>query len=94
MLQVQEFLHSIAKDRGEDGLAPGQTDEEYKAVLEQAMREAEEAAQRVISGESSIQLAPQRSYVRRLQHLLGQRYHLASTSRGREPGRAVMFYKP
>ena len=58
------------------------------------MQEAEEAAQRVLSGESSIQLAPQRSYVRRLQHLLGNRYNVASTSRGREPGRSVLFYKP
>ena len=94
MPQVQDFLHTIAKEWGEDGKGPGASDEDYKAVLEQAMQEAEEAAQRVLSGESSIKLTPQRSYVRRLQHLLGQRYNLASTSRGREPGRAVMFYRP
>ncbi len=58
------------------------------------MQEAEEAAQRVLGGESSIQLAPQRSYVRRLQHMLGNRYKVSSTSRGREPSRSVMFYKP
>ena len=57
------------------------------------MGEAEDAANRVLSGEAKVQLAPQRSYVRRLQHLLGQRYNVHSTSRGRDPARAVMFYR-
>ena len=94
MPQVHDFLRAIVKESGQEGKAPPPSDEDYKEVLEQAMQEAEEAAQRVLSGESSIKLAPQRSYVRRLQHMLGQRYNVASTSRGREPSRAVMFYKP
>ena len=94
MPQVHDFLRAIAKESGQEGKAPPPSDEDYKEVLEQAMQEAEEAAQRVLSGESSIKLTPQRSYVRRLQHMLGQRYNVASTSRGREPSRAVMFYKP
>jgi predicted RNA-binding protein Jag len=57
------------------------------------MKEAEEAAQRVLSGESVVQLSPQRAYVRRLQHLLAERFKLASVSRGREPERSVTFYK-
>lgn len=98
MPQIQEFLRTLAKEHGrgsdghESGIGP--SDEDYKAVLEQAMQEAEEAAQRVLGGEPSIQLSPQRSYVRRLQHLLGNRYNVASTSRGREPSRSVMFYRP
>ena len=56
------------------------------------MQEAEEAANRVLSGETSDRLSPQRSYVRRLQHLLGNRYNVASTSQGRDPERSVMFY--
>ncbi|MCH7606129.1 MAG: AAA family ATPase [Chloroflexi bacterium] len=94
MPQVKEFLYTIAKDRDVDGRLPEQSNEEYKATLEEALQEAEEAAQRILGGETSIQLSPQRSYVRRLQHLLGQRYNLASTSKGREPGRAVLLYKP
>jgi len=94
MPQVQEFLHTISKEWRDNGMGSGGAGEDYKATLEQAMQEAEDAAQRVLSGEFSIQLAPQRSYVRRLQHMLGQRYNLASTSKGREPARAVLFYKP
>jgi predicted RNA-binding protein Jag len=58
------------------------------------MQEAEEAANLVLSGEALVRLRPQRSYVRRLQHLLGERYNVSSVSRGREPERAVTFYKP
>ena len=94
MPQVQEFLHTISKEWRDNGIGSGGSGEDYKATLEQAMEEAEDAAQRVLSGEFSIQMAPQRSYVRRLQHMLGQRYNLASTSKGREPARAVLFYKP
>ena len=94
MPQVQEFLHTISKEWRDNGMGPRAGGEDYKATLEQAMQEAEDAAQRVLSGEFSIQLAPQRSYVRRLQHMLAQRYNLASTSKGRDPARAVLLYKP
>ncbi|MSQ16681.1 MAG: AAA family ATPase, partial [Dehalococcoidia bacterium] len=69
-------------------------EEDLSGVMESAMREAEEAAQRVLAGEFSVELTPQSSYVRRLQHLLAERFSLASTSRGREPVRAVLFYRP
>ena len=63
--------------------------------LHEALKEAEEAVQRVLGGEeSSIKLTPQKPYVRRLQHILGQRYNVSSISHGRDPARAVMFYKP
>ena len=94
MPQVQEFLHTISKEWRDNGMGPRAGGEDYKATLEQAMQEAEDAAQRVLSGEFSIKLAPQRSYVRRLQHMLAQRYNLASTSKGRDPARAVLLYKP
>ena len=94
MPQVQEFLRAVAKEWGSANGRPHQGEEESPAVLEQAMQEAEEAANRVLSGETQVKLTPQRSYVRRLQHLLGQRYNVNSTSKGRDPERAVMFYKP
>lgn len=94
--QLQEFLRAIARERGMWGGRPDQPgqEEDPAASLDGAMREAEEAAQRVLTGEVSVQLTPQRAYVRRLQHLLAQRSNLGSTSRGREPERSVTFYKP
>ena len=41
----------------------------------------------------SADLTPQRSYIRRLQHLLAERYSLSSTSSGRDPNRHVTYYK-
>ncbi|HZA22676.1 MAG TPA: R3H domain-containing nucleic acid-binding protein [Dehalococcoidia bacterium] len=96
--QLMDFLRTLAKDRGMDFGRPRQAPmdraEDSKATLEEAMQEAEEAAQRVLGGEFSIQLRPQRPYVRRLQHILAQRFSLASTSKGREPERGVLIYKP
>jgi stage III sporulation protein SpoIIIAA len=95
--QVQDFLRAVARDKGVEVRAfpPAEEEEaDLSGVMESAMREAEEAAQRVLAGEFSVQLTPQSSYVRRLQHLLAERFSLASTSRGREPERAVLFYRP
>ena len=94
MPQVQDFLHTLTREGRGSGNGSHHPEEEFKATLEQALQEAEEAAQRVLGGESSIKLTPQRSYVRRLQHILGQRYSLSSISHGRDPERCVMFYKP
>ena len=106
MPQVEDFLRVISKelangggrlDHRPDQQSPGQQSEEDEGasqeVMEIAMQEAEDAANRVLSGEEKVQLSPQRSYVRRLQHLLGQRYNVHSTSRGRDPSRAVMYYR-
>jgi stage III sporulation protein SpoIIIAA len=54
-----------------------------------AINEAEEAIQTVITEERPVDLTPQRPYIRRLQHELAQRYNLTSRSRGREPERRV-----
>ena len=96
MPQVEDFLRSIAKDASGGGRADMRAERDEGAsqeVMDEAMQEAEDAANRVLGGEDQIVLSPQRSYVRRLQHLLGQRYNVHSTSRGRDPSRAVMFYK-
>ena len=97
MPQVMEFLRTLAKEQGLDvpaGWRSRSDPAEAAATLEEAMQEAEQAAQKVLEGEFSIQLDPQRAYVRRLQHILAQRFSLASTSRGREPSRAVLIYRP
>jgi stage III sporulation protein SpoIIIAA len=61
--------------------------------LKIALGEAEEAVGRVREGENSIELSPQSAYIRRLQHLLAQRSHLASQSTGKDPNRRVRIYK-
>ena len=97
MPQVVDFLRTLAKDEGLTLRGNGRARDDAganKEMLAQAMSEAEDAAQRVMGGEFSVQLNPQRAYVRRLQHLLAQRFNLASTSRGREPERSVLFYRP
>jgi len=53
------------------------------------MTEAEEAIQTVMNEDRPVELAPQRAYIRRLQHELAQRFNLSSRSRGREPQRRV-----
>ena len=107
MPQLQEFLDTVIKEWHRDndgagsGLMPGMggddrppfTGATSSPAVEKAMNEAEEAANRVLSGEQTVHLEPQRSYIRRLQHLLGQRYNVASVSQGREPERSVLFYR-
>ncbi|MEC9289002.1 MAG: R3H domain-containing nucleic acid-binding protein [Chloroflexota bacterium] len=105
MPQLQEFLGTVIKEwhvgggngvlanLGNDEDGPPFTGQNGSPTMEKAMDEAEDAANRVLSGEQTIHLSPQRSYIRRLQHLLGQRYNVASVSQGREPERAVLFYR-
>jgi hypothetical protein len=87
MPQVEDFLRALAKEWNHGAGRVQQDDDASQETLERAMQEAEAAANRVLSGESSVRLTPQRSYVRRLQHLLGKRYNVSSTSQGREPER-------
>jgi hypothetical protein len=59
-----------------------------------ALREAEEAIERVIELGEPMELMPQNAYVRRLQHELAQQFHLDSISVGAEPRRRVRITKP
>ena len=105
MPQLQEFLDTVIKEwhggggngmlanLGNDEDGPPFTGQNGSPTMEKAMDEAEDAANRVLSGEQTVHLAPQRSYIRRLQHLLGQRYNVASVSQGKEPERSVLFYR-
>ncbi len=58
-----------------------------------ALREAEEAIYQVLLTNQAIELSPQTSYVRRMQHQLAERYRLQSRSTGLEPNRRVKIYK-
>ncbi len=57
-----------------------------------ALREVEEAISEVMSAAQPVELSPQNSYVRRLQHQLIQRYGLSSESKGADPFRRVVIY--
>ncbi len=61
---------------------------------ELALREAELAVERIVTGEEMVELMPQSSYVRRLQHQLASANKLASESIGTEPYRRVRISKP
>ena len=93
--QLQDFLRTVVGQWNRHGVRAAAEPEERPQGpnIERAMEEAEEAANRVLSGEMTVKLTPQRSHIRRLQHMLGQRYNVASVSQGREPDRAVMFYR-
>ncbi len=94
--QIAEFLTSVARDLGVE--LPRATrfndDDTNSEAMAAAKAEVEEAARRVLSGEFSVQLEPQRPYIRRLQHILAEQFNLASTSRGRDPQRGVLIYRP
>jgi R3H domain len=60
---------------------------------ELALRETEEAIYQVLLNNQAIELSPQTSYIRRMQHQLAERYRLQSRSTGLEPNRRVRIYK-
>ena len=62
-------------------------------TLSFAMQEAEEAVSQVSEGAPAVELSPQNSYLRMLQHQLATRYGLKSQSIGREPRRRVQIFQ-
>ena len=99
--QIGEFINTLAREQGIElppqqgaGRHKGDGDDRDDAAIADARAEVEDAARRVLSGEFSVQLEPQRPYIRRLQHLLAEQFNLASTSRGRDPQRGVLIYRP
>jgi hypothetical protein len=59
-----------------------------------ALEEAGEAIEQVLAGEPSVELLPQNSYIRRLQHQLVEEHHLVSESVGAEPYRRLRITHP
>ena len=78
--QVEHFLKTITRQHGDNG------------QLDSALQEAHEAAQQVLNGAGSVELSPQRAYIRRLQHILAEKYRVTSISSGKEPQRRVTFH--
>jgi len=58
-----------------------------------AMRETQEAIQKVLTGANSENLHPQNAYIRRHQHQMARQANLVSHSYGKEPRRRVRIYR-
>jgi stage III sporulation protein SpoIIIAA len=58
-----------------------------------ALREASEAIYKVLLDNQPIELTPQTSYVRRMQHQLAEQHRVMSRSTGMEPNRRIVFYR-
>ncbi len=88
MPQIQRALREALD--AEAGTFAGQlASATYEDETELALKEAEEAVQTVLSEAHALELAPRRSYIRRLQHELVERHHLMSESVGDEPNRRL-----
>jgi nucleoside-triphosphatase THEP1 len=61
---------------------------------EEALHDVEDAVQRLLETGEPQELAPQSSFLRRLQHQLVEKFDLTSDSVGTEPYRRVRVYKP
>ena len=60
--------------------------------LQEAIEEANQAIQRVMSGAHSVELSPQNAFIRRQQHERVRQANLFSRSLGKEPKRRVRVY--
>jgi stage III sporulation protein SpoIIIAA len=81
--QIQQFLstlHEPQKGTRESG-------------YESALAEAEKAVEQVMDGENIVELSPQGSYIRRLQHMIAERSDLSSHSLGQGNNRRVRIFK-
>ncbi|MEK7377182.1 MAG: R3H domain-containing nucleic acid-binding protein, partial [Candidatus Margulisiibacteriota bacterium] len=66
-----------------------ETEEEYE---ETSLNETKNAIQEVVRTKKPVDLSPQNSYIRRLQHQLIERHELRSEAVGVEPQRRVRIY--
>ena len=82
--QIHQFLRAL--DRSSSRMVSNDS-------ITDAVKEAEEAANRLDGGEHRADLSPQVSYIRRLQHQFAEQRGLASSSSGREPSRRVVLYR-
>lgn len=64
--------------------------EDRQSAEEEALHEVEQAVDRVMSFGRAVELSPQDSHVRRLQHLVVEQHGLGSQSRGEVPWRRVV----
>ncbi|MEX1193460.1 MAG: R3H domain-containing nucleic acid-binding protein [Dehalococcoidia bacterium] len=76
VLQLEQVLLTMRTEKASDPVVT-------------ALKEAEDAIGQVLNQYGPVDLGPQNAYIRRLQHVLAQRYNLDSKSMGSEPNRFV-----
>lgn len=93
MPQIQRALRE-AMD-GEAGSFAGLISREvFEDEMEQALREAQEAIDTAMAERVAVELAPRRSYIRRVQHELVEKHAMTSVSIGDEPNRRLKVLPP
>jgi hypothetical protein len=88
MAQMEQFLTDVFNVEVQEEAESAASD-----PYNQAMREAEEAIQKVLAGARSVDLTPQNAYIRRRQHQMAREANLISHSYGKEPRRRVRIYR-
>ena len=81
--QIRQFLGTLHEPK----------DNDRSDGFESAIEEAEKAVEQVKEGEDIVELSPQGSYIRRLQHLIADRSDLHSQSLGQGANRRVRIFK-
>jgi stage III sporulation protein SpoIIIAA len=93
MPQIQRALREALD--AEAGSFAGQiVQNPFEDEMELALREAQEAIDTVQTESIAVELAPRRSYIRRVQHELVEKHHLTSVSIGDEPNRRLKVLPP
>lgn len=93
MPQIQRALREALD--AEAGAFAGQIAQTpFEDEMEMAMREAQEAVEKALAEKIAVELAPRRSYIRRVQHELVEKHHLTSVSIGDEPNRRLKVLPP
>ncbi|MGA1875634.1 MAG: R3H domain-containing nucleic acid-binding protein [bacterium] len=80
LTQIESLLQSVFNE------------EELPEKEGAALREAESAIREVLKHGHPVELSPENTYVRRLQHQLAKRYGLSTESKGKDPFRQVVIY--
>lgn len=88
MPQIQRALRE-ALDAGPGAFAERIAMDPFEDEMESALQEAQSAIDTVLNEAIPVELSPRRSYVRRIQHELVEKNHLASVSIGDEPVRRL-----
>ena len=82
--QMEQYLLDVFQLRRDDP----------DVIFDTAMRETQNAIQRLQQGEKSVELGPQEASIRSQQHQLARTANLISHSYGREPHRCVRIFSP
>lgn len=93
MPQIQKALReALSADASE--FSGKVSDEPYEDETELALKEAQDSINIVLQEGHPVELAPRRSYLRRLQHELVEKFNLLSFSVGDEPNRRLKIIPP